>query len=173
MSPSRLKLIVPYVEAGLAEEVRELGESLGARFFLTPRQDVTSYSRLMAELWAAGEGFLVVEQDVLPTVAMLEEMWTCPEEWCSGWWPWRSDDPPLGEFKCSQWLGCSKFSASLLRRAPGAMSLAPCHHAKLDIGLWYALRGILNVPTAHVHDPAVTHLHREMEARRGTPAHGW
>ena len=160
-----MKLIVPFVEDGLAEEVRDLGNSLDAEFVLTPRADTTSYCALMSRLWSEGEGFIVVEQDVLPTVEILHEMWTCPEEWCHGYWI----DPP-SDIPHWQWLGCAHFSASLLKRAPDIMGkLAEqrqTHWNQQDISLCLALQATRDGRGPHLHNPPVTHLHREMEERR-------
>lgn len=164
-----MKLIVPYAEDGLADEVRELGESLGAQFVLTPRAHTTSYSALMCRLWSEGEAFIVCEQDVLPTVAMLEEMWTCTDdEWCHGYWVdpnWIGSPPP----RHSQWLGLARFSESLLQRVSNRMVglTGHAHWNQQDIDLWYLLKSIRDDRGPHLHHPAVTHLHGTLEERRG------
>jgi hypothetical protein len=52
----------------------------------------TGYWDLLNLLWAGESDFIVVEHDVLPTAAMVEAMWTCSAEWCSGThgrWAWE------------------------------------------------------------------------------------
>jgi len=167
---SHPRIVIPFAENGLADEVRELGESLDAKFVLTPRNDTEAYFRLMARLWSEGEAFMIIEADVLPTVETVHEMWNCPEEWCHGYWE-------EGGIKHSQWLGCARFSDSLLRRAPDIMEKTvgewARHWAQQDLALDLALRAIRDGRGPHLHHPAVTHLHHEMEQRRaaaGLPA---
>ncbi len=45
---------------------------------------VTSYWDLVAELWNSESDFILLEEDVLPTEAMIRSMWACTEPWCSG-----------------------------------------------------------------------------------------
>ncbi len=40
------------------------------------------YGRLVAELWADGEGFVLVEHDVVPWVGAISQMEDCPGDWC-------------------------------------------------------------------------------------------
>jgi hypothetical protein len=81
-------LVVPFVPERLRPEVRDLGERLGAQF--VPMPFITSYWNLVNELWSSEGDLVLLEQDVLPTEALIREMSACPEPWCSGtygrWW---------------------------------------------------------------------------------------
>jgi len=66
----------------LRPETRAFGERLDARFveMTTP----TSYWELFEELWSAEPDFIVLEEDVLPTAELVEDMWACTQPWCTG-----------------------------------------------------------------------------------------
>jgi hypothetical protein len=96
--------------------VRELGKQVGARFENLTGDDTTYFS-LMARLWQVGGTFIVVEQDMVPTLGLLEELWGCPTDWCSGYETLMITDPPIGEVK--RWsMGCVKSAPSSSGRCP-------------------------------------------------------
>lgn len=121
------RVVIPHT-ARLRPAVRQLGEEAAAIFEDVSHAD-TAYFDLMQRLWAKGRGFLLLEHDVVPTAALLEEMWACPAEWCAGWfWVWGGTmfegdtRPPYPwRHRVTDTLALSKFGSSLLRRAPGAM----------------------------------------------------
>src|ERR1700674_3770858 len=123
-----MKLVIAFVPNWLRPEVRALGESVGAEFADVGASD-TAYGQLVATLWAKGESFLLLEHDVLPTVALLEEMWACPSPWCAGFaYAYHGAVMPgevLGEDRPQHpgrdrvtALMLNKFSASLLAGTP-------------------------------------------------------
>lgn len=115
MSMKRGKIYIAHVADGLAPEVRELGESLGA-VFVDVTGDRFGYHRLFRGAWERGESFINLEQDILPTVAQLDEMWQCESDWCSLEYPFPNvfepDQPPT----LMTSFGCVKFGGRLLRR---------------------------------------------------------
>ncbi len=125
--------------------------------------DEFAYWRLLRGLWEAGEGFVVVEHDVLPWPGALRQLWDCPEMWCA--FPYRlSHDPGF-----STALGCTKFSAKLLERTPGAMDVLAegrYGHSVGDRRHWWGLDGRLSLVLTnlvglgwpHRHEPPVSHL---------------
>ena len=84
-----------------------------------------AYYELMKELWVAQETFVVVEHDVVPEDALSQELWGCPEDYCS---------PTLVG------LPCVKFGARLLQRWPGLFDdMGPVPWGVLDSRLIAAL----------------------------------
>ena len=117
----------------------------------------TSYTALLARLWAAGEPFTVVEHDIVPHPGALAELEACD-------WPWCSFAYRLGSIVHAG-LGCTRFSASLLAAVPDAVERTwaestdvhpPGHWCSADDRLARVLRAEGHVQ--HVHAPPVTHL---------------
>jgi hypothetical protein len=81
-----------------------------ARF--VPMTDETAYSRFFIDRWKEGRTFIVVEHDVVPPRARLEEMWACRHPWCVN--TYRE-----GHSDRSPYLGCAKISAEFIRLHPG------------------------------------------------------
>src|SRR5260370_33320650 len=72
-----MKLVIPFASGCLHPQAQLLGEQLGANFINLDRDLEFGYYQLLKRLWAAGESFVVLEEDVVPTVALLEEIWAC------------------------------------------------------------------------------------------------
>jgi hypothetical protein len=157
-----MKVVIPYVDHRLLPEVREIGEQVGARFENLTGDD-TAYSALVARLWRARGTFIVVEQDMVPTVGLLEEMWECPEDWCSGYEAMLITDPPIGEVK-SWSMGCMKFGSDLMTSMPWVMDGPGLSWRSLDFYIFDRMgRGDPRKPggAPHLHGPPMRHLHPE------------
>jgi len=124
-----------------------------------------AYWRLLASLWAAGETFAVVEQDIVIGPGTLQALEACPGGWCAFGYPYLSAQAYYG-------LGCTKFAAPLLARVPGAMERVavmydeghpPKHWCRLDAWLTQVLTASGEKRCEHT--PPAGHLHRY-------PAHG-
>lgn len=109
-----LRIVVPFVPGRLNRFTKAWGENREAEF-----RDVScdreAYFRLLAELWADGRAFMVVEHDNVPPAGAVEQLAACPEPWCGYAYiydPVRALAPLEGE------LGCTRFSAGLLRMVP-------------------------------------------------------
>ena len=77
-----------------------------AQFIELPEGDDQAYRRYFIDRWEAGEPFINVEHDVAPTLEQLQDLWSCPEHWCScGYFPF--DNIP--------YFGCVKFSAGFIK----------------------------------------------------------
>ncbi len=148
-----MRLVVPYVEGMLRPETRDIGMKFGAEL-TNVGTDAEAYSRLLLDLWQRGNSFGLLEQDLAPSDALLSELLACPHEWCAAPFLYA----PEGK-RILIWggLGCTKFSASLLRREPDAMArIAPCHWELLDLELADLLEQRGYEP--HSHLPAARHL---------------
>jgi len=148
-----MRLVVPYVEGMLRPETRDIGMRFGAEL-TNVGTDAEAYSRLLLDLWQRGKSFALLEQDLAPADGLLSELLACSHEWCASPFLYA----PEGK-RILIWggLGCTKFSASLLRREPDAMArIAPCHWELLDLELADLLEQRGYEP--HSHLPAARHL---------------
>lgn len=111
-----------------------------------------SYWELLAELWASGGGFCIVEHDVVPGPTALASLEACQAEWCAVPYPYLNGMYPG--------LGCARFRGSLTRRAPLVMeqvatitnsSHGPKHWCTLDAWMQRVIRG-QGLAGAHVHN---------------------
>ncbi len=74
--------------------------------------------QFLATEWAEGEGFMVVDQDLVPPPGAVEELEACTQHWCG--FPFRYPmcteahvpDLAVGDF------GCTRFSTELVRVMP-------------------------------------------------------
>lgn len=124
------------------------------------------YWQFLCQMWAAGETFLIVEQDVEIHGDVIPQMEQCPEPWClfpypgprpSRGWSQNHADTPLGHLLYRS-LGCTKFSASLMARYPGFMSGLPNHDwRRLDAEIHPRLEA--KKVTPHLHWPHVLQHH--------------
>lgn len=85
--------------------------------------DPFAYWRLMCDLWADGEAFLVVEHDVVCRPDVLVSFDECDCDW--GVFPYT----PICHWECQEaWanmLGCTRFSAAIIAAVPDAVSSIP------------------------------------------------
>jgi hypothetical protein len=122
------------------------------------------YYRLLAELWAQAQDFVLCEWDNLPYPGAIQEIWECEQGFCGK--PYR-----LGGFYAAC-LGCTKVSREFMLRYPQALRLAGeggRGWRELDSRLASALRhlgyqGDLNwggwsFGWPHQHWPPIQHLH--------------
>lgn len=112
------------------------------------------YGNLVADLWEAGEDFLLVEQDVLVTPAVRDELAACPELYCAA--PYNlCDGRGLGVA-----LGCVRFKGELTQNYPYvATPWRDVHWSVLDGAVDATMSEIVR-RRPHVHsDAAVVHLH--------------
>ncbi|HWW87039.1 MAG TPA: hypothetical protein VNZ26_25760 [Vicinamibacterales bacterium] len=148
---------------GLRPEVEALARDVGAQL-VDVSGDVQAYWRLLRDLWAAGNAFIVVEHDVLPTQELLEAMWVCPEAICTG-----------NFAPCD--LQCVKFSAGLIQQFPTLFDdIGPHSWQGLDMAIQRSLDRNLpvrycnhgglfgtcvldgQVARRHLHHPQIRHL---------------
>ncbi len=148
---------MPY--ARLYPETRAALDAAGVNAeYVNVAGDDYAYHALLSRMWSYGSGFINIEQDIVvrpDTVALLE---ACPEEWCGWAYPISAG--------YGSWLGCVKFSDSLVRDRPGAFDATvnlpydgtPRRHwARIDTRLAVVLEQHEGL-RMHVHWPAVGHL---------------
>jgi hypothetical protein len=112
--------------------------------------DDLAYGRLLAALWTTGEGFILVEHDIVPWPGALARLATCSASFCAYRYPLG------GSTGCE--LGCVRFGTDLLRSHPDLpIAWSGVTWQYLDTRLFKALRACGH-DTPHVHEPAVAHL---------------
>jgi hypothetical protein len=167
------RIVIGYVQNKLRAETRSVGEQMNAQFIDVGHSD-TAYFELIKHQWESGRSFMPLEEDVVPTPALLHEMWACEREWCSAFfWAWdgavmdgESRPQRPRRYRVSATLALNKFGSSLLRRAPRAMQEAVArtndrqHFNQLDLVLVNP-GGVLQGPPYH----AVPHVHGPVEHR--------
>jgi hypothetical protein len=173
-----MRVVIPFVRGKLRDETWAVGASLNATF-VDLTDDDQGYFKLLTRLWSQGEGFVQLEENVVPIPALVQELWDCPHEWCAGFfWAWdgavmdgESRPQRPRRYRVSNTMALSKFGGSLLRRAPGVMRDAVArsndrqHFNQLDLILVHeggVLQGHPYNATPHVHAQPVDH--------RATPA---
>lgn len=82
--------------------------------------DDEAYWRLLRDVWADGESFVVIEHDVVCRPDILEGFESCPEPWCAH----RYADmchPECAEAWANM-LGCTRFTADVIAAVPDAVT---------------------------------------------------
>jgi hypothetical protein len=162
-------VVIPYVQHKLRAETQGVGEKMGATF-VDVTGDVTAYFTVLTRQWESGRGFILCEEDVAPSVELLNEMWACEHEWCSAYFM-LYDGPILDgqtrpahprRYRVSDTLALNKFGTTLLRRAPRAMQDAAArtngvnHFNQLDLQLVHEGAVLQSHPyfgRPHLHGP--------------------
>ncbi len=158
-----MRLVVPYTS--LRPETAAALDASGQAYEAVRVHGDDGYFALLSGLWADGAAFAIVEQDIVVGPGTLPDLAACPGDWCSFPFPYMSSGAYHG-------LGCVRFSAALLARAPDAMDRVavmsdathgPSHWCRLDAWLQQVLREAGEQRCEHL--PPVGHLNRY-------PAHG-
>lgn len=152
-----LKVIVPHVAITVPAVVDALNEYAPQAEPRHVGRSRFAYWELLAELWAAGEAFLIIEQDVEIHAKVVPALTRCQRPWCG--YPYTAQGDVT--------LGCTRFSAQLLAAAPDAVELAgelndgtvpKRSWQRLDSHLAQVL-GDTYGHNPHRHLPPVTHHH--------------
>lgn len=126
------------------------------------------YFHVLREVWAAGETFVTIEHDIEVSPEMIDGLVECWAPWCAHsyrvYWGGLMDVYPG-----SAGLGCTKFSADLIRKHPNLFDddiPSSTYENGRDGRFWMNLDGTvsqwLKGPygyTVHRHNPDVTHHH--------------
>lgn len=156
-----MRVVVPHV-TGMLHPVaaRSLNRHLPGHERVRLRSDEPdAHWRLLTALWATGDGFLVVEQDVGVNATVPAGL-ECEHPWCV--WPYRGP----GRVMLTASLGCTRFSAALLAAEPDLLEavgridgdgLPARDWRRLDVRLADTLRARGHAPHQH---PPVAHYHR-------------
>jgi hypothetical protein len=138
--------------------------------------DEHAYWRLMCDLWADGESFLIVEHDVVCRPDVIEQVEECPEPWCS--FGYLDMCHPECQEAWANQLGCTRFRAELIRATPDAVSsIPPSGRGWLNLCDHIAGNKLHGTPSPlrpgsvraagfshHWHLPLVEHLHGGRDA---------
>ncbi len=158
-----MRLVVPYTS--LRPETAAALDASGQAYETVRVHGDDGYYALLSGLWAAGEAFAVVEQDIVVGPGTLPDLAACPRDYCVFGYPYLNSGNYYG-------LGCVRFSAALLARVPDALDQVafmsdethgPCHWCRLDAWLQQVLREAGERRCEHL--PPVGHLNRY-------PSHG-
>jgi hypothetical protein len=108
------------------------------------------YGEHLARLWREGEGFVLVEHDVVPWPGAVRGLAECSYGWCAHAYPWDDDGLVTS-------LGCVKFGYQVLQRFPALPDAwAGVPWRDVDGHLLHALSRAYMV-TVHEHLPPVAH----------------
>lgn len=115
--------------------------------------DDQHYGRLLEDEWATGEGFTILEHDVIPWPGALAALEECDQEWCGY-------DYPLGRRgMLGGSLGCTRFSAALTSHHPEVPAAwRGCSWQRLDGKVIAAASSATGMSYHHPHLPPVAHL---------------
>lgn len=175
-----MRVICPYVELH-PDTIAALTRYAKPEYWWVGNSD-TAYASLLRQLWADGEAFAIIEQDVVPTGQTLREFAHCPEPYCASPYAWTTHLAPA--------LGCTRFSSLLLRAYPDAMEIAAHlpsaygergHYRQLDVHLMntvlrdhYGLQPHCHAPVEHRNPEkqlvAGARVTTRVEARSHVPA---
>ena len=128
-------------------------------------EDRFAYWRLLCRLWADGEGFMVLEHDVVCRPDVLDQFGTCDEPWCA--FPYADMCCAACVEKWRNTLGCTRFSAEIIRAVPDAVSgitpgMRDWHCLCNGLGAALRTAGF----THHWHAPPVRHHHMSLRGVR-------
>ena len=121
-----------------------------------------AYYELLRSLWSDGQGFVLIEHDVVPAPGTLDAFGACPSPWCStasDTWEWWGRWFSAG--KGREWLAsglcCNRFRRSVILANPDLFDLPmrDRHWAKLDC----ATVGRITTHDPHCHHD-LPHEHR-------------
>jgi len=124
------------------------------------RLDPSAYARLICDLWETGQGFTIVEQDIVAPDDSLAAIHDCEHPWCVH--PYS-----VGRAPTSPMLGLVRFSTALVAAMPALARKSLARRPKR--GGWTKYRGVdlaLARPLQragivhHDHWPVAEHLHR-------------
>jgi hypothetical protein len=115
-----------------------------------------AYYTLLCQLWADGDGWLNVEQDIEIHDSVIPQLEACPEPWCLFAYQGAGYDDADRYLYGS--LGCTRFSSELMTAHPQFMQeIKGRSWQQLDS---HILPGLLGLGyTQHIHWPAVLHHH--------------
>lgn len=114
--------------------------------------DDLAYGELLSYLWKYGEGFILLEHDVVPFPGAMDKLEECDEDWCVHKYP-----PAPNKLYYS--LGCIKVSSKLIEQtsdAPERFNWTETRWSNLDSRVYPAIMEKIKSP--HVHEPPLAHV---------------
>ena len=144
-----MRVIVPYtlkypiVQAFIKKECPQVE-------FIQMHQD-EDYWKLMCEIWEAREDVVINEHDVLPWPTAINELASCPFDWCSYTYEMKQG------YGIHHAFGCTKLGAGLMDKLPDVWTqVESVHWRNLDAQLCEIAKTLGITP--HPHRPPVIHL---------------
>jgi hypothetical protein len=120
-----------------------------------PLDDDFAYGKLLTSIWRKGQGFVLVEGDIIPWPGACKQLWDCPEAWCGF-------EYPCGQGNLSAALGCTRVSDRIVKANPDLPYRVEAH--KWDTLHWNAVDHIVLMAihdvanqNLHLHTPPVAH----------------
>lgn len=112
-------VVVPFIDGMLSRELLRVVKLSGYhhRLVQLDRTDPGGYARLIRRLWRFPSDIVLVEHDVEPTLAQLEEIGECSHDWCG--FNYDIPTPAHGPH-----LGCVRISRRLMARRPMAADVS-------------------------------------------------
>jgi len=163
------RVVVPYTN--LRQETVDAVQAAGICAEFVRLVDDTHYSRLLLELWAAGETFVVIEHDVAPRPGDLQHLLRCPRPWCGFAYNIST--------QYAACLGFTKFRGDFIRKYPAVMELAAADERDgMKAGVWVRMDVRLDNrlhpagETIHTHWPPVPH-YNERQVITAELDRGW
>ena len=158
-----MKVVVPHAPRITAETVAALKAFWPSYDPVNVGTDRLAYWRLLCQLWADGQDFILIEHDIVPTAEVFRQFRWCPSAWCTfGYYQHDAKGPTALLLTAS--LGCARFRPDLMVERPDLMVRAgqrdmgsgPGHWARLD----QAVAAELAPLEPCVHEPPVGHVLR-------------
>lgn len=154
-----MRVVVPYVDLR-PETYRATRDWPGVEYRYVGG-DEYEYGRLLRELWADGQSFLICEHDMRPTREQLLHMLDCDSEFCAGVYPWTTCVGPA--------LGFTRWRDSFIATYPHVMEIAsripsnygdPGHWKQMDVWVMAAVLRDFYHENPCIHLPPVEHLNK-------------
>jgi hypothetical protein len=145
-----MKVIVPSISEDCPTALALTKE--GVPFELVLMENEYSYSDMFCELWKVGEGFILLEHDIVPWPGAITALDDCEQPWCSYEYPLAPNTlrPALGCIKVCKWVVKSNPDLPLHFRWAGTM------WGNVDGRVCPALESI--VGKTHIHTPPLAHV---------------
>lgn len=108
------RVIVPFTR--LEDGVLEALEAYDVEFCDVSSDD-EAYWRLLRDLWASGDSFTIIEQDIRIKPDTIDSFDDCDNDWCAAGYRYLGSDRYTG-------LGCTRFRGAFTRRFPNIIEIA-------------------------------------------------
>ena len=139
-----VKVYVPVLAYNAAPGPAELALTMeGVEFKRLVCEGTLGYGEQLAMLWRSGEGFVLVENDVVPWPTCIDQLMVCPHPWCTHAYP-----SPPGQLHMS--IGITKLTDEALGRTPMLPNAWRGEH-------WGLVDSKL-IPALHAHFPLHGHF---------------
>jgi len=158
MTDTQLRVICPYAGVVHPDTDRALREQAPHAELIDVGGSPTAYWSLLAETWADGVDFLLVEQDIVIPPGAIDRLASCQNPWCSlapeiSIYPFVTRDTPALLAEDVAALTANRFRGDVMRRHPDVFSRVPqcCRH-------WSALaESTLRPLEVFDHEPVCVH----------------